>query len=127
MLLPLQWGPPLEGRPKSTVFTTDHPGDWKITYLIERKPVRIWRFKIGENGLPLPHPEQLAGLNLGPNAVLVDTEVPGEGGEFDGRLTSEFVKQGAFFGRPWATAAMQAAAAAVPKKCRPFPVSSKGG
>lgn len=126
MVLPLQWGPPLQNRSKSTVFTTDHPGDWKITYLIDRKPVRIFRFKIGESGLPVPHPEQQAGLFLGPNAVLADTEIPGQGGEFDGRLTPEFVKLGAFFGRAWATEAMRAAAAKVPTKGKPFPVSSSG-
>lgn len=124
MVLPLQWGPPLEGREKWNVFTTDHPGDWKITWLIDRKPVRIFRFKIGENGLPLPHPEQKAGLYLGPNAILVDTEIPGSGGDFDGRLTNVFVQQGGFFGRAWATSGMKALAAKVPTKGRPFPVSS---
>lgn len=124
MLMPFQWGPPLVGRPKDSIFTTDHPGDWKVTYIVDRKPVRIFRFKIGENGLPLPHPEQQAGLVLAPNAVLVDTEIPGDGGVFDGRLTAEFAKAGAFFGRPWATEGMRAAAAKVPTKGRPFPVSS---
>lgn len=124
MLLPLQWGPKPDKRPPSKVFTNDHPGEWKITYLIDRKPVRIYRFKIGPDGLPLPHPEQAAGLNLAPNAVLVDTEIPGEGGEFDGRLTPEFVKSGAFWGRPWATEALKQTAAKVPVKGTPFPVPS---
>ncbi|MCC6402639.1 MAG: hypothetical protein IT207_01375 [Fimbriimonadaceae bacterium] len=123
-VLPLQWGPPLEGRVKSSVFTNDHPGDWKVTWLIDRKPVRIWRFKVGVDGLPIPHPEQTAGLHLAKNAVLVDTEIPGQGGEFDARLTPSFVKEGAFYGRPWTTAAMKEAASHVPTKGRPFPVSS---
>ncbi len=126
MILPIQWGPKLEGRTPSTIFTNDHPGNWKITYLIDRKPVRIWRFKVGADGLPVPHPEQGRGLNLAPNAILVDTEIPGQGGDFDGRLTSQFVKLGAFFGRAWATEGMRALAAQVPAKGKPFPVSSAG-
>lgn len=126
MLLPLHWGPKSTTNPPSKVFTNDHPGEWKVTWLIERKPVRIFRFKIGADGLPIKHPEQEKGLSLAPNAILVDTEIPGEGGEFDGRLTNEFVKNGGFFGRFWATLEMQKAAAAVPKKGRPFPVSSSG-
>lgn len=129
LILPLQWGPPLQGRPKSNVFTNDHPGEWKITYFIERVPVRVFRFKVGADGLPVPHAEQAAGLVLAPNAILVDTEIPGSGGVFDGRLTPEFVKLGGFFGRAWASAEMKARAASVPTKGRPFPVSSakKGG
>jgi hypothetical protein len=125
MVLPLLWGEkPKAPRVASKVYTNDHPGEWKVTYLIERKPVRIYRFKIGKDGLPLPHPEQEKGLVLAPGAVLVDTEIPGEGGEFDGRLTNEFVKQGAFFGRPWQTDAMKQAAEKVPAKGTPFPVPS---
>lgn len=123
-VLPLQWGPQLQGREKWNVFTNDHPGDYKVTYLIDRKPVRIWRFKIGVDGLPVPHEEQKNGLYLGPRSVLVETEIPEDGGEFDGRLNPTFVKEGAFFGRAWTTAAMKNLAAKVPTKGRPFPVSS---
>lgn len=126
MLLPLHWGAPLEGRPKSKVFTTDHPGNWKITWLIDRKPIRTFRFKIGADGLPVPHAEQKSGLVLAPNAVLVDTEIPAGGAPFDGRLTPTFVQQGAFYGRPWATSEMKSLAAKVPTVGKPFPVSSAG-
>ncbi|TWT44133.1 hypothetical protein RAS1_05410 [Phycisphaerae bacterium RAS1] len=125
MMLPLHWGPkPEKPLLPSKVYTNDHPGEWKVTYLIERKPVRIWRFKIGPDGLPLPHPEQAKGLSLALNAVLADTEIPSEGGEFDGRLSAEFVKQGAFFGRPWATDEMKKAAEKTPTKGAPFPTPS---
>lgn len=124
-LLPLHWGPkPKPPFKASKIFTTDHPGDWKITWIIDRKPVRIFRFKIGPDGLPLPHEEQGRGLVLFPGAALVDTEIPGEGGAFEGRLTKEFVQQGAFFGRPWQTDAMRKLALAVPTKGDPFPVPS---
>jgi hypothetical protein len=125
MVLPLQWGPKPDRRPPSKVFTNDHPGEWKVTYIINRKPVRVWRFKIDRNGLPVPHAEQTkGGLNLLPNAVLVDTEIPGEGGDFDGRLTPEFVTQGGFFGRPWASDSLKTLSAKVPSKGTPFPVAS---
>lgn len=124
-ILPLHWGPkPVAPFRPSKVFTTDHPGDWKITWIINRKPVRVFRFKIGANGLPLPHPEQQQGLSLMDGAALVDTEIPAEGAPFEGRLTSEFAKQGAFFGRPWATAEMKRLAEAIPTKGQPFPVPS---
>lgn len=124
--LPLLWGKkPPHPRPQTAVSTQDHPGEWKVTWILDRKPVRVWRFRIDENGMPVPHEEQQKGLSLAPRAILVETEIPGEGGVFDGRLTNEFVKRGAFFGRPWATAAMQKAAAAVPAKGTPFPVPSE--
>lgn len=124
-VLPLQWGPkPAAPRTPSKVFTNDHPGEWKVTWIIDRKPVRIFKFKIGPDGLPVPHAEQQAGLSLLPNAVLVETEIPKEGAAFDGRLTPEFVKQGAFYGRPWATDAMKKLAEQVPTKFTPFPVPS---
>ncbi|MFT3787394.1 MAG: hypothetical protein QM770_14710 [Tepidisphaeraceae bacterium] len=123
MILPLHWGPK-GNRPPSRVFASDYPGEWKVTYLIDRKPVRIWRFTVGKDGLPVQHAEQAAGLTLMKNAVLIETEIPGEGGAFDGRLTNEFVKQGAFFGRPWSTDAMKALADKVPAKGTPFPVPS---
>jgi hypothetical protein len=126
MVLPLHWGPkPSDGRPPSKVYTNDHPGEWKITYLIDRKPVRIWRFTIGPDGLPVPHAEQGRGLKLAKNAVLIETEIPDTGAHFDGRLTSEFVKSGAFFGRPWETDSMKALAEKVPTKSTPFPTPTK--
>ena len=125
LLLPLHWGPkPVAPFKPSAIYTTDFPGDWKITWIIDRVPVRIYRFKIDKNGLPLPHPEQEKGLCLAPHAALVDTEIPKDGAEFDGRISSEFVKAGAFFGRPWATDAMKKAAESVPTKGTPFPVPS---
>ena len=123
-VLPLHWGPKSRTNPPSKVFTNDHPGDWKITWVIDRKPVRIFRFKIGPDGLPTPHAEQGKGLTLLSGAVLVETEIPAAGAPFEGRLTNEFVKQGAFLGRPWATDAMKKLAEAVPAKGRPFPVPS---
>jgi len=124
-VLPLHWGPkPKPPLQPGKVFTNDHPGDWKLTWVIDRKPVRIFRFKIGADGMPVPHEEQTRGLSLFPDAVLVDTEIPGEGGAFEGRITSEFVRQGAFFGRPWQSDTMKRLAAAVPAKGRPFPVPS---
>jgi hypothetical protein len=123
-VMPLQFGPKPPGRPQSQVFASDHPGNWKVTWLIDRKPVRIYRFTIDKDGRPVPHAEQAAGLNLLDGAILVDTEIPADGGEFDGRLTNEFVKQSGFLGRPWATDAMKAAAEQVPAKGTPFPVPS---
>ncbi|HLO97891.1 MAG TPA: hypothetical protein VK171_04785, partial [Fimbriimonas sp.] len=124
IILPFEWGPPIQFKNQGFPNASKFPGDWKITYIIDRVPVRIFRFKVGSDGLPVPHEEQKNGLNLAPNAILVDTEIPGKGGDFDGRLTNQFVVNGGFFGRPWATPAMKTAAAAVPSKGRPFPVSS---
>lgn len=124
IILPFEWGPPIKFKNQGYPNASQFPGDWKITYVIDRVPVRVFRFQVGSDGLPVPHDEQKNGLNLAPNAILVDTEIPGKGGDFDGRLTNEFVLKGGFFGRPWSSAAMKAAAAAVPSKGRPFPVSS---
>jgi hypothetical protein len=124
LVLPLHWGPKPAHQPPSKVFTNDHPGQWKVTWLIDRKPARVWRFKVGADGLPVPHAEQAAGLTLLPNAVLAETEIPKEGAQFDGRLTNKYVKTGAFYGRPWATPAMKKLADQVPAKFTPFPVPS---
>ncbi|HQY89272.1 MAG TPA: hypothetical protein PK402_11480, partial [Tepidisphaeraceae bacterium] len=64
LVLPIHWGPKPEHRRPDKIFANDYPGDWKITWLIDRKPVRVWTFKVGADGLPIPHPEQAAGLNL---------------------------------------------------------------
>lgn len=124
LVLPIYWGPKPDYKRPDKVFANDYPGDWKITWIIDRKPVRVWTFKVGADGLPIPHPEQSSGLNLMPNAILANTEIPDEGGVFDGRLTNEFVKAGAFFGRPWATDEMKSLAEKVPTKSTPFPTPS---
>ncbi len=124
MTLPFEWGPKWTDRAQGFPFTTTNPGSYKITWLIDREPVRIFRFKVDANGMGIPHEEQKLGLNLAPGAILVETEIPTGGAHFDGRLTSTFVKEGGFFGRPWATASMKALAAAVPTKGKPFPESS---
>lgn len=123
-ILPFEWGPPIKFKNQGFPNASNFPGDWKVTYMVGRETVRIFKFKVGVDGLPVPHDEQKNGLNLAPNAILVDTEIPGKGGDFDGRLTNEFVSKGGFFGRAWTSAAMKAAATAVPMKGRPFPVSS---
>ncbi|MEI7984202.1 MAG: hypothetical protein WCI55_01135 [Armatimonadota bacterium] len=56
--------------------------------------------------------------------TILSAEIPSGGAHFDGRLTNTFVKEGGFFGRPWASASMKALAAAVPTKGKPFPESS---
>ncbi len=122
--LPLIWGDHKGSGPRMNhVNLKDHPGEWELTWIIDREPVRTWKFTVGADGMPVQHAEQKAGLTLAPDAYLLDTVIPGTGGEFDQRLTNEFADV-AFHGRAWVSDAAKAMAKAIPSKGKPFPVTS---
>jgi hypothetical protein len=122
LILPFTFGP--EGdilRDTTKPSLNDHPGRWEYTYIVNGQKVRTWRFAVGKDGNILPHPEEQLGLGLAPNAHLVEMVIPDGGAFIDDRLVPEQAQAGGFYGRPWESAEMKAAAAAIPAKGRPAP------
>lgn len=104
----------------------DHKGNWECSLRQNGETLRTFRWKTGSDGMPIAHPEQTSGnVNLGYNGYLIEAEVPAAGSSIDHRLLP-LPNDGVFYGIPWSSAEGKAAAAKVPKKGRPYHVSSTG-
>ncbi len=104
---------------------SDRKGNWECSIRINGETIRTFRWTIGNDGRPVPHPEQSSGnVNLNYNAYLVEAEVPGGGSLVDHRLLP-LPNDGFFYGVPWTSAEGKAAAAKVPKKGNPYHVPSQ--
>ncbi len=110
LMMPLSFPPT---RSEAALNAAEHAGAWRCDLRYNGTTLRTISFTIGANGLPVQHPEQAAGLYLGPRTVLVDVIVPANS-TADQRTAPAEVRAGGFYGRPWATEAMRTAAAAVP-------------
>jgi hypothetical protein len=122
LILPFTFGAPGDPlRDTTKPSLSDHPGQWECTYIVNGKKVRTWRFVVGEDGNLAPHPEQQHGLGLAPGAHLVEMVIPEGGAYLDERLVPEEARSGGFYGRPWQSDEMKAAASAVPAKGKAWP------
>ena len=118
--LPLSFG----NRNTNRLKMEDYPGDWKCDVLKDGEKIRTFSWKVGSDGKLVPHPEQANGnTNLYYRAILVDTEIPAGGSEYDHRLKPG-AAEGFFYGVPWKTPRGKAMAAKVPKKGNAFHVPS---
>lgn len=110
--------------PANRLGLLDHKGSWECSFRVNGETIRTFRWTMGNDGRPVPHPEQTMGnINLNYNAFLVEVEVPAGGSVFDHRLLP-LTNDGFFYGVPWASAEGKAMAGKVPVKGMPFHVSS---
>ena len=79
---------------------------------------------MGADGLVQPHPEETAGLVLHPGAHLVDGVIPDDS-PIDQRTDPPSARQGAFFGRAWATPEGRAIGAGIPAIGEAFPSTGR--
>jgi hypothetical protein len=100
----LYWGERQEGDAEEAVIMGEHPGDWVVKIRSLSETIRELRFKVDENGLVVPHPEQDSSnpdcLKLGPMRFFVNTFYPNPN-NFDTRFNSEAIRESSFYGRPW--------------------------
>ncbi len=116
-----RWYPLAEERlDQSLTYLDQHPGSWECQWRAGRDVLRTWRWTVGDDGHVQPHPEQANGLTFGPNAYLVETEIPSDSGH-DVRLHRRSVQRGAWYGRGWSTDEGRAMAGAVPNVGEPSP------
>ena len=80
------------------VALNDHPGTWEVDWIVNGELIRQWTFEVDENGLIQPWDEAPDHITLHPFAHIVEMTIPEGGSSADGRLTDEFVEDGAFFG-----------------------------
>lgn len=100
-------------------------GNWECKIMNGDEVFRIFRWKIGSNGLPVTHPEQANGnINLFYNSYLVEMEIPSGGSSLDKRLVPTSAENGIFYGIPLSTAEGKAMTTKIPKKGNPFPIPS---
>ncbi len=105
-----------------------HPGRWECEWRdAQRHVLRTWRWTVGDDGRIVPHPEQRAGLSLGPNAYFVQTVIPAGGSGYDVRLDRASVQHHAWYGLGWRTAEGRALADGVPNVGHPAPPQPRGG
>lgn len=115
----------LKGNPQNhRLGMSDHQGKWECSIRINGETVRTFRWTVGNDGRPVPHPEQASGnVNLAHNGFLIEAEVPAGGSSFDHRLLP-LPNDGIFYGVPWSSTEGKSAAAKVPTKGRPYHVPS---
>jgi len=101
-------------RQNDVVYLHEHPGVWECQWRMERDVLRTWRWTVGANGRVVPHPEQAAGLSLGPNAFLVETVLPAAATPYDAAVDRAAIEERAFYGLGWRSEAGRAAAARAP-------------
>lgn len=102
-----------------------YKGNWECKIMKGDEVVRIFRWKVGSDGLPVLHPEQINGnINLYFNSYLVETEIPANGSSLDKRLMPMSYENGFFYGIPFSTSEGKSLIGKVPKKGNPFPVPS---
>lgn len=99
----------------------DHPGQWECEWRLGRDIVRIIRFTVSADGRIVPHPEQQAGLELGPNIFFVETEIPAKGSVWDVRVQRQGVDKNAFLGRGFRSAEGKALVRKLPNVGRALP------
>ncbi len=117
--MPISFGDEDKRRPGTWVLD-DHPGKWECKWKHKGKLLRTFRFAVADGKL-VPHAEQKAGLHLQPGMILVETEIPADSA-LDEVVAADEIKNGSFFGRPWATPEGKAMAGAVKAKGTPhFP------
>ena len=105
---------PPRQRNSHQAYLNDHPGQWECAWRDGSTVLRTWRWTVGPDGHVQPHAETAGGhLTFGPNAFLVDTEIPAGGTVYDTRLHRESVAERAFYGLGWHTDAGRAIAQAV--------------
>ncbi|MBL0217081.1 MAG: hypothetical protein IPQ07_24800 [Myxococcales bacterium] len=114
--MPITFGP-ADKQAKGYWVLDDHPGKWECKWKHKGKLLRTFRFQVADGKL-VPHPEQLAGLRLRPGMILVETEIPADSA-LDEVVAADEIKNGSFFGRPWATPEGKAMAAAVKSRGTP--------
>lgn len=119
--LPLTFG---KVRDENRLALEDYKGNWECSLMNNGEVWRTWRWRIGADGLPVPHPEQKSNVNLNFSTTLVDIEIPAGGSPLDKRLVPEATSTGLFYGHPWTTPEGKAMAARVPRKGLPYPVPS---
>jgi len=119
LLAPLSWG---GDRRSGRLLMENYPGNWVCKIEKNGATWRTWRWAVGRDGRPVPHPEQRGNINLAPNTYLVDMEVPPGGTILDRRLAGPSVSF--FYGQPWTSAEGKAMAGRLPKKGNPYPVPS---
>lgn len=112
---------PLEGRNERYAYLNDHPGNWECEWRKDRDVIRTIRFTVGEDGKVAPHPEQAAGLQLGPNGYFVETEIPKKGSGWDSRVVKSSVVKGAFLGRGFRSDEGRKLSRALPNVGKPVP------
>ena len=121
-ILPLTWTSEEYPHPDERYPSlNDHPGDWEVKYLVDGELMRGWKFTVGEDGMIVPHEEELLGLSLSDGAHFAEITVPDGGAYIDERLVPEQAKVGGFSGHEWQSDGAKAAAAAVPAKGTPAP------
>ncbi|MBI2893995.1 MAG: hypothetical protein HYY06_10620 [Deltaproteobacteria bacterium] len=102
------------------------PGAWECQWRNEaRDTVRVFRWTVGANGLPMAHPEQ-ARLSLGPGAFLIETVVP-EGNALDARTDPAAIVGDAFNGHGFTSDGGRQQARAVPAIGIPHPTETTRG
>ncbi len=110
-----------EATPKQDfVALNDHPGEWEIEWVVNGETLRSWRFDVDETGRIQPWDETPGDITTGPHAHFVEMNIPEGGTSIDGRLTPDFVEDGALFG----LGLPDEFADKVPEKGEPFPVPS---
>jgi len=112
---------PLEEKSDAWPHIDDHPGNWECEWRLNRDVLRTFRFTVGEDGRVVPHPEQSAGLELGPNIFLVETEIPAKGTGLDSRVHRNSVNRGAFLGRGFKSPKGKALVRKLPNVDQPTP------
>lgn len=96
------------------VYLDAHPGRWECEWRDGQTVLRIFRWTVGADGKLVPHPEQNAGLTLGLNAFLVETEIPTPPSDLDTRAHRDSVVRNAFYGLGWRSEEGRAHAARSP-------------
>lgn len=103
---------------------SDRKGNWECSFRINGEMIRTFKWTVGNDGMPMPHPEQASGnVNLNYNGYLIEAIVPPGGSPVDHRLLP-LVNDGFFYGIPWTSAEGKAAASTVPVKGKPYHVPS---
>jgi hypothetical protein len=123
IVMPLYSGQTQYSKPRMKM--EDTPGDWECKVLSNGELYRTFRWKVGADGKIGQHGEQKNGnINLFHNTFLFDMDIPEGGTEWDYRLMP-MPNAGLFYGIPWTTTEGKAMAGKVPKKGKPFHVSSR--
>ncbi len=116
---------PLNGvRHAQDTALASNTGKWECQFVDNGEVLRVFRWEVDGNGKLVPHGEQAEGLTLGPDTILVETEIPAKGSSMDGRLVPDAVQAGGFYGWKWQTRSMRKLADSVPAVGRPVPVAS---
>jgi hypothetical protein len=115
----------LKGEPGANrLGLRDFKGKWECSFRLNGEVVRTFRWTIGRDGNPVPHPEQQSGnVNLNYNGFLIEAEVPPGGHEYDYRLLP-LPGDGFFYGIAWQSPEGKAAASKIPTKGTPFHIPS---